>query len=86
MLHTISYVVLDSDYECIAGTAEEKEKRREKEHHRKQLDQNNIKALLKTMSSTPTQGAKSNLSSNIGKLLHFYSHSNRMMQFLEDAY
>ena len=48
---------------------EEKEKRREKEHHRKQLDESNIKALLKTMSSAPTQGAKSNLSSNIGRLL-----------------
>ncbi|KAL5249336.1 hypothetical protein ACHWQZ_G018257 [Mnemiopsis leidyi] len=51
------------------GTAEEKEKRREKEHHRKQLDQSNIKALLKTMSSAPAQGAKSNLSSNIGAIL-----------------
>ena len=49
-----------------AGSTEEVAKLREKEETRKQVDESNIKALLKTMSSAPAHTAKSTLSSAIG--------------------
>lgn len=59
----------DIDESEVKGSTEEVAKLREKEETRKQVDESNIKALLKTMSSAPAHTAKSTLSSAIGAIL-----------------